>query len=152
MKITAAVQTCVGGERIECSQVVNAIGDAVQIPLKILNAQQIDLSKARQQLGLPIIPGTRAAYSFISAQGELAGKMVYVLFDNEVQRPGTKDFGKLVVTVNRHVKGVDPADQWFEVGRIVIEKLEWPFNVQQDGTFTTQDSQFLLGTKTVSKS
>lgn len=150
MKITAAVQTCVGGEKIECKQVVNAIGQVVKMPLKDLKIQDLDLSKGQQDLSLPVVPGARTAYSFVPKEGELAGKTVVLAFDNVAQRPGTKDYGKMVVKMYRHAKGVDAQDEWTEVGDISIEKLSWPFTMKQDGTFMSQDKPFFLGQKQIS--
>ncbi len=153
VKITAAVQNCIGGEgsTIECKQVVNAIGDPASIPLKELTIQPLDLSKPSADLALPVTPGTRTAYSFVPSSGDLAGKTVYLVFENVEQRRGTKDFGKQVNKMYRHVLGVDKPDVWIEVGSVDIEKLSWPFELNVNGTLTSQNEKFFLGKGTISK-
>ncbi len=149
LNIRVAIQSCTGvkgGPKTKCRQVVNAIGDKVNIPLSQLKIQPLDLSQPDQDLVLPVTAGTRTAYSFVPSQGyDLAGKTVYLVFDNVAQRPGTKDFGKMVIKMYRNVKNVDQEGSWTEVGNLNFGNLNMPFSVKPDGTFTAQDTQFLLG-------
>jgi hypothetical protein len=144
IKITAAIQTCVGGEKIECKQVVNAIGETVKIPLSSLKIEKLDLSQATQNLKIPVIAGSKTAYSFITPGGDLAGKIIYLVFDNVAQRPGTKDFGKMVIKMYRHIKDVDKEESWTEVGNIAIENLNWSFSVTPEAVFKTGNKIFNL--------
>ncbi len=153
LDMRVAIQTCAGGvkggPKTKCRQVINAIGDKVNIPLSQLKIQSLDLSQPDQALALPVTAGTRTAYSFVPSQGELAGKTVYLVFDNVAQRAGTKDFGKMVIKMYRNVKDVDQEGAWTEVGNLNFGNLNMPFSVKPDGTFLTQDTEFLLGQKLI---
>lgn len=145
LNLKIGVQTCTGGEKVDCKQVINAIGETVKIPLSELTIQPLDLTQANQDLRIPLTVGTRTAYSFVPSTGELAGKTIYLVFDNVVQRPGSQHFGKVIIKVYRHIKGVDAERTWLEVGNISLENISLPFEVSSDATFKTGQSTFNLG-------
>ncbi len=147
-KFSVGVQTCVGGGSVDCKQVINAVDvGKLTIPLKTLKIEPIDLSTGIVNVELPVGPGGRTAYSLVPSTGDSAGKTVHLVFENVPQRAGTKDYGKLMIKVYRHIQGIDIADQFSNIGSITIEKLSFPFNAKPDGTLSTQDQNFFLGKK-----
>lgn len=152
VKMSIGVQTCVGGGTIQCQQSINATDTGkLTIPVKSLNAQAIDLSKGTLDLNLPLVPGMKTAYKLVPSTGDSAGKTVYLVFENAVQAAGSKDYGKLIMKVYRHVEGVDIANQFANLGSISIKQLALTFDAKPDGTLSTQDEKFFLGKTVMNK-
>lgn len=152
--VKTAVENCIssgaGSTKIQCSQVINAIGQSVDLPTTVLKeAQSIDLSKNEQLLEIPLTSGKKKVYKFTPQQGELAGKTVYIAFDNLVKKPGDKDFGIVVIKMYRYVQDVDTPVKWTEFGSIKIPALMWKFRVTPQAVFTSGLEEFTLGKKDI---
>jgi hypothetical protein len=161
----AAVQNC--GEYSECNQyVLNAIGQSAKftIPADKIVALGTIVADKEVTVVLPKVPGTQTAYSFKPSAGNSRNQLVTVLFDNKVQRPGERNFGKTEIKVYRRLPQ-DPVIKWTEIGNILypgsIEKdYQGPYDVKitvkPDGTAVYWNPHekkpmvFLAGTKDLS--
>jgi hypothetical protein len=137
----------------------NAIGDVVDIDVsrysvKFLGKVTVDKLVT---LALPDTPGEKTVYSFVPAQGDFAGQLVYIVFDYIKPRPGTQIVGKTIVMVYRRIEGTKTT-AWTEIANV---KLTVPnvklgsidVTLKPDGTgvwFDTQEKKnqiFLIGRK-----
>lgn len=161
----AAVQNC--GEYSECNQyVLNAIGQSAKftIPADKIVALGTITGDKEVTVILPKVPGTQTAYSFKPTSGNSRNQLVTVVFDNKVQLPGTRNFGKTEIKVYRRL-AQDPTIKWTEIGNILypgsIEKdyqgtYDAHITVKADGTavyWNPTDKKpiiFLAGTKDLS--
>jgi len=132
-----AVVDCAGAASA-CTAVVNAVGDVISYD--VTGETPKFLGKISQEkkisVDFPQVPGTKTLYSLVPGTGESQGKLIYVLFDNVIQRPGSKDFGKTVIKIYRQFTG-EPATQWTEVGMLVTPTTAIPgeeITIQPDGT------------------
>jgi hypothetical protein len=139
-----------GNTKIQCNQVINAIGQSVDLPPAVLkDAQHINLATIEQTLEIPVTPGRKKVYKFIPQQGELTGKTVYIAFENVVKKPGEKDFGTLVIKMYRYVQDIDAPGKWTEFGNLKIPTIAWRFSVSPDAIFTSGPDEFTLGKKDI---
>lgn len=137
------VTTCVGAQA-SCGTTINAVGENVTIDVS--KYEVTSLGKVDQEiiksLDMPIKQGTMKIYSFTPTQGELANKLIYVVFDNIAPRAGSlAALKKNTIKVYRRTQD-EPNNQWVEVSEITtnqpVDKL--PFSIEPSGVWSVYDN------------
>ncbi len=121
-----AIESC-QGIGAQCEARITAVGQIMKLDAtkeKVISWGKIS-KETKADITLPDKVGTHTLYSIIPAIGEAQGKTVRILFDNTVQRPGSRTASKTVIRIYRQFAGNTPLE-WEEVGRIIspYKKLE----------------------------
>ena len=136
-----------GDEALDCSGVINAIGDPMIIDTQAIGITDLGIIKGaadeKQEIVVPATEGSRTVYSLTPTAGESANEKINIVFDNIEQRPGTRLYGKTLIRVyRRFAKEADPAP-WIEVGKIEVDTKKLAaaesiisVSIKPDGTAT----------------
>ncbi len=160
-KSKTAVVSC-GAETVECTAVVNAIGDPIEIDVSKYKVDDLGtITQEKQEkkvtVTLPVEPGSQTVYSLTPSIGESKDKKIFIVFDNIKHRPGTRLFGKTQVKIYRRFAD-EKATQWIEAGKIEVHEKQLPYpetpiTVKPDGTAvwvnpkTNEPTVFQIGKK-----
>jgi hypothetical protein len=133
-----AVGTCPRGN---CPVTINAVGDKAVIDISkyaVTDLGTIVEAKDHVSISLPTQAGDMKIYSFIPTEGDLANKKIFVAFDNQQPRAGSRFAGLNLVKVHRRANG---ETDWTEAGQFAgADKVsEWQFEIRPNGDFVTID-------------
>lgn len=142
-----SLANCIGNSP-NCSSNVtlNAVGENEIIDVKKYKVTSFGDIKddTKVDLEIPVEKNTQKIYSFKPTQGELAGKMIYLAFDNIPPRLGSIASGKVAVKMYSQNES-QKANEWTDVGNMTFdqaaagEKLTQPFTIKPDGTLVSYD-------------
>jgi hypothetical protein len=126
----------------ECPRVINSVGEAVTIDVTKLSIQdQGTISQDKiLEVQLPENVGEKVAYSFIPSTGESQGKRIYIVLENQEQRPGSRLSQATVIKFYRRFEDEKPS-HWIEVGSFIMKKKNAQvepvkLTIKNDGTVT----------------
>ncbi len=143
---TQTVVTNCTGTKSTCTARIGAIGEVRFFDISAYQGKITALgkitSKQNVTVNLPQNPNEATVYSFTPSSGELAGDLIYVIFENVPQAPGTATANKTVIIVSRMLQEEVASKKETEAGRIITTATLNPVTVSfdVDGTATWIDS------------